>query len=33
MRKREAGLENRADIQTVFDYIDADEGRPLGGRG
>lgn len=28
-RKRESGLENRADIQTMFQYIDADEGREL----
>ncbi|HEY5793138.1 MAG TPA: DUF5069 domain-containing protein [Chthoniobacterales bacterium] len=28
-RKKESGLENRDDIQTMFDYIDADEGRPL----
>lgn len=27
-RKREAGWENRQEIQTFFDYIDADEGRP-----
>lgn len=27
-RKRESGLADRADIQTMFDYIDADEGRP-----
>lgn len=26
-RKKEAGWENRAEIQTFFDYIDADEGR------
>ncbi len=26
-RKRESGLENRSDIQTMFQYIDADEGR------
>ncbi len=26
-RKRESGLENRDDIQTMFDYLDADEGR------
>ena len=26
-RKRESGLENRDDIQTMFDYIDVDEGR------
>lgn len=28
-RKREAGLENRSDIQTMFQFIDADEGRSL----
>jgi gluconokinase len=27
-RKKESQLEHRADIQTFFDYIDADEGRP-----
>jgi gluconokinase len=26
-RKKESGLENRDDIQTMFHYIDADEGR------
>jgi len=26
-RKRESGLEARSDIETMFDYIDADEGR------
>ncbi len=26
-RKMESGFENRDDIQTMFDYIDADEGR------
>jgi len=26
-RKRESGLEARADIETMFQYIDADEGR------
>jgi len=26
-RKRESGLEDRDDIQTMFQYIDADEGR------
>lgn len=26
-RKREGGFENRDDIQTMFDYIDLDEGR------
>jgi hypothetical protein len=29
MRKAESGFENRTDIQTFFDYIDADEGREL----
>lgn len=28
-RKKENGFENRDDIQTMFDYIDADEGRPV----
>jgi len=28
-RKRESGLWDRDDIQTMFDYIDADEGRPV----
>lgn len=28
-RKKEGGFENRSDIQTMFDYIDADEGRSL----
>ena len=28
-RKAESGLSDRADIQTFFDYIDADEGRAL----
>lgn len=27
-RKKEGGFENRDEIQTMFDYIDADEGRP-----
>lgn len=27
MRKRESGFQDRADIQTLFDYIDLDEGR------
>lgn len=27
MRKREGGFESRDDIQTMFDYIDLDEGR------
>jgi gluconokinase len=31
-RKRESGLENRADIQTFVDYIDGDEGRAIGGK-
>ena len=26
-RKKESGFENRNEIQTMFDYIDADEGR------
>jgi hypothetical protein len=26
-RKKEAGWDGRAEIQTFFDYIDADEGR------
>jgi len=29
MRKAESGMANRADIQVMFDYIDADEGREL----
>lgn len=28
-RKRESGFENRDEIQTMFQYIDADEGRPV----
>jgi len=28
-RKKESGFEDRDDIQTMFDYIDADEGRPV----
>jgi gluconokinase len=28
-RKLESGFENRAEIQTMFDYIDADEGRSV----
>jgi gluconokinase len=28
-RKAESGFTDRADIQTMFDYIDADEGRAL----
>ena len=30
MRKRESGFEHRDEIQTFFDYIDADEGREVG---
>jgi Domain of unknown function (DUF5069) len=29
-RKKESGFEDRVEIQTMFDYIDADEGRPVG---
>lgn len=29
-RKKEAGFEKREEIRTMFDYIDADEGRPVG---
>jgi hypothetical protein len=28
-RVKQGGLAHRTDIQTMFDYIDADEGRPL----
>ena len=28
-RKKESGFENRDDILTMFDYLDADEGRPV----
>ncbi|MBV9656677.1 MAG: DUF5069 domain-containing protein [Verrucomicrobia bacterium] len=28
-RKKESGLADRADIETMFQYIDADEGRPV----
>ena len=28
-RNGESGMADRAEIQTMFDYIDADEGRPL----
>ena len=28
-RKKESGFEKRAEIQTMFDYIDADEERPV----
>jgi gluconokinase len=31
-RKAESGFANRDEIQTFFDYIDADEGRPVGGK-
>ncbi len=31
-RKKESGLEQRDDIITMFAYLDADEGRPIGGR-
>jgi len=30
-RKREAGMEDRADIETMFQFIDADEGREVTG--
>lgn len=30
-RKKESGLEDRSDIETMFDYIDADEGRAVKG--
>ena len=30
-RKREAGMENRTEIETMFQFIDADEGRPVAG--
>ncbi len=30
-RIKESGFEGRQDIQTFFDYLDADEGRPVGG--
>ena len=29
-RKKESGFETRDEIQTMFDYIDADEGREIG---
>lgn len=29
-RKAESGFSDRDEIQTFFDYIDADEGRPIG---
>ena len=28
-RKREGGMEDRAEIETMFQFIDADEGRPV----
>jgi gluconokinase len=28
-RKREAGMEDRAEIETMFQFIDADEGRSV----
>ncbi len=28
-RKKESGLQDRADIETMFQFIDVDEGRPL----
>ena len=28
-RKREAGMQDRAEIETMFQFIDADEGRPV----
>jgi gluconokinase len=28
-RKREAGMTDRAEIETMFQFIDADEGRPV----
>lgn len=31
-RKEQGGFANRSDIQTFFDYIDADEGKPLAPR-
>jgi hypothetical protein len=31
-RKREGGMSDRDEIQTMFDFIDADEGRPLARR-
>ena len=30
-RKREGGMADRADIETMFQFIDADEGRPAAG--
>jgi len=31
-RKQESGFADRDDVQTSFDYIEADEGRPTGGK-
>ena len=28
-RKRESGLEGRTDVETMFHYLDADEGRDI----
>lgn len=28
-RKRESGLDGRTDVETMFQYLDADEGRPV----
>jgi hypothetical protein len=30
-RKKEAGMSGRAEIRTMFNFIDADEGRPIAG--
>jgi Domain of unknown function (DUF5069) len=30
-RKREAGMTDRSEIETMFNFIDADEGRPVAG--
>ena len=30
-RKKEGGFEDRSDIQTMFQFIDADEGREISG--
>jgi Domain of unknown function (DUF5069) len=30
-RKKEAGMAKRGEIRTMFEFIDADEGRPLAG--
>jgi hypothetical protein len=29
LRKKEAGMADRSEIRTMFEFIDADEGRPL----